>query len=201
MTTKISCLWDIYSIFFNWIDISWCLSQQIPSIVHETDDKHHEMLHCSHCYFQSIDGQNSEFVLFMSIKCTNLHIWDPTCFNVVDILQYSSSRSLTKLTQDIVRNCSEKDHSPQPAGNHSQSRMRSTPWHHQATEHILGLWNRQCPGPWNHWHLGISIEGGSADTKRHTHIIQWRDRAMDEGLCGSRDGCRKKVSARWSDSN
>jgi len=68
------------------MDIWWCLSQDIASIIHESHANDHVLMYGKHDYFQWSDSQNVKFGLFKLIKPTNLDIKDAACLHVVHIM-------------------------------------------------------------------------------------------------------------------
>jgi len=133
-TTEILSFSDTNRIFFNGKDIWWCLSQEIPRIIHRTDPEHHLMMYGSQCYSQCGDDQNQDLALFKSIKCTNRKIQDAACLYAVHLVPHLTSHPPTKSTQTTMVNALIKNLAPLPGGKYGDSGMHSTWRRHQAIE-------------------------------------------------------------------
>jgi len=95
-TAQTLCFWEINRTSFNWKDVCWGMSQEIPGVLDDTDIKHHELIHSQHCYSQYRDSQNVDFALFQSIQHTNLDTNDAACVHLVHILHHPTSQQSRK---------------------------------------------------------------------------------------------------------
>ena len=132
------------------------MSQAIPEIVYETDAKHHVMMYGLHCYSQCSGGQNADFALFKSTKCTNFNIKETPCLYVVHVLQHPTSCPSTLPTQNTMVNA--------PTRTFCHYRLSNTTTEHSAPHDDINKQMNVIAG-WSQTQSELREPGAASDPK------------------------------------
>jgi len=187
-----SGLWDIYSTFLDGKDVWWCLSQEIPWILLEPDDKWctvsiaiSNLVTVNHrfCFLQVNEAYQPQY------KRRSLRLCGP-------YLATSKFSSINKVNTKYNGQCSKKETFTITGRQIRQieNALNTTTSSSKSKQQRLG--NRKGPSTWSGAQLAIQNDACGGDMIGNKLCREQREGEMDRGLCGKRDHWNKKVS--WS---